>query len=122
MTEHCARLALARGSIPSPVCASSPEAAQCDANRSSPMPLKLATLVLLFAASAVPAAAQSGCAGAIAQFRAVIDNDVKVGHLNKSVHNRIVPDLGRVEATCRAGKDAEATRALATLKSRFGYR
>jgi hypothetical protein len=80
------------------------------------------TLAILLAATTTPAAAQSGCAGAIAQFRAVIDNDVKIGHLNKSVHNRIAPDLGRVEATCRAGKDAEATRALAALKSRFGYR
>jgi hypothetical protein len=81
-----------------------------------------AALAILLAAGAVPAAAQSGCAGAIAQFRAVIDNDVKVGHLNKSVHSRIVPDLGRVSDTCRAGKDAEAMRALAALKSRFGYR
>jgi hypothetical protein len=79
----------------------------------------LAALLLILAS---PAAAQSGCAGAIAQFRAVIDADVKIGHLNKSVHNRIVPDLGRVEATCRAGRDAEATRALAALKGRFGYR
>jgi hypothetical protein len=46
----------------------------------------------------------------------------EIGHLNKSVHNRIVPDLGRVAETCRAGKDAEAMRALAGLKSRFGYR
>jgi hypothetical protein len=88
----------------------------------APMSRKPAILVLLLAAAASPAAAQSGCAGAIAQFRAVIDNDVKVGHLNKSVHSRIVPDLGRVDATCRAGQDAEAMRALATLKSRFGYR
>jgi hypothetical protein len=81
---------------------------------------RTAILVLLLAAT--PAQAQTGCAGAIAQFRAVIDNDVKIGHLNKSVHNRIVPDLGRVAETCRAGKDAEAMRALAGLKSRFGYR
>jgi hypothetical protein len=83
---------------------------------------RTATLVALLLALASSAAAQSGCAGAIAQFRAVIDNDVKVGHLNKSVHNRIVPDLVRVEATCRAGRDAEATRALTALKGRYGYR
>lgn len=83
---------------------------------------RTAALAALFLALVSPAAAQSGCAGAIAQFRAVIEADVKIGHLNKSVHSRIVPDLGRVEATCRAGKDAEATRALAGLKSRFGYR
>ena len=82
---------------------------------------RAATLAILVLALSARAAAQSGCAGAIAQFRAV-DNDVKIGHLNKSVHNRIVPDLGRVEASCRAGNDAQATRALAALKSRFGYR
>ena len=79
-------------------------------------------LLILVAATAAPAVAQSGCSGAIAQFQAVIDNDVKIGHLNKSVHNRIMPDLGRVAETCRAGRDAEAMRALAGLKSRFGYR
>jgi hypothetical protein len=83
---------------------------------------RTAAVVVLLLTAAAPAAAQSGCAGAIAQFRAVIDNDAKIGHLNKSVYNRIVPDLGRVSETCRAGKDAEAMRALAGLKSRFGYR
>jgi hypothetical protein len=83
---------------------------------------RTAILFALLAAMAGPAAAQSGCNGAIAQFGAVIDNDVKVGHLNKSVYNRIVPDLGRVSQTCQSGKDADAMRALAGLKSRFGYR
>jgi hypothetical protein len=78
--------------------------------------------MVLLAAMAAPSAGQSGCGGAVAQFRAVIDNDVKIGHLNKSVYNRILPDLGRVSETCRAGKDADAMRALAGLKSRFGYR
>ena len=83
---------------------------------------RAATLAILVLALSAPGAAQSSCAGAIAQFRSVIDNDVKIGHLNKSVHSRIVPDLGRVEAACRTGNDAEATRALAALKGRFGYR
>jgi hypothetical protein len=81
-----------------------------------------AALAIMVLPLSAPAAAQSGCAGAIAQFRTVIDNDVKIGHLNKSVHGRIVPDLGRIAETCRSGKDAEAMRALAGLKSRFGYR
>ena len=83
---------------------------------------RTAALVVLLLTAAPPAAGQSGCAGAIVQFRAVIDNDARIGHLNNSVYNRIVPDLGRVSETCRAGKDAEAMRALAGLKSRFGYR
>jgi hypothetical protein len=83
---------------------------------------RAAILAIMVLALAAPAAAQSGCAGAIAQFRAVIDNDAKIGHLNKSVYDRILPELGRTSETCRAGRDAEATRALAALKGRFGYR
>jgi Lon protease-like protein len=63
---------------------------------------RTAAAAMLLAAGTAPALAQSGCAGAIAQFRAVID--------------------GRVSETCRTGKDAEAMRALAALRSRFGYR
>jgi hypothetical protein len=83
---------------------------------------RTAAAAMLLAAGTAPALAQSGCAGAIAQFRAVIDGDAKIGHLNKSVYDRILPDLGRVSETCRTGKDAEAMRALAALRSRFGYR
>jgi len=43
------------------------------------------------------------------------------GNLNKAVANRLLPELDRIAATCRAGKDAEALRALASLKHRYGY-
>jgi len=72
-------------------------------------------------AGAVPAHAQ-GCAGAIAEFVKVIDSDAATGNLNKGVHRRMTADLAGVRTTCSAGRDAEATRALVALKSRYGYR
>jgi hypothetical protein len=82
--------------------------------------MRIAALLLILAAG--PATAQTQCAAAIAQFQGIIDSDVKVGHLNKSVYNRILPELNRASETCRAGHDAEAMRALGLVKHRHGYR
>ena len=76
----------------------------------------------LAAVIANPAAAQALCASEIARFQGIIDSDVKVGHLNRPVYNRIVPELNRVSATCRSGHDVEAVRELGALKHRYGYR
>ena len=73
-------------------------------------------------AVAEPATAQTGCDAAIAGFRAVIDSDAKAGQLDRSVHDRMIPDVQQITQLCRAGRASEALRALAGLKSRFGYR
>jgi hypothetical protein len=67
------------------------------------------------------ATAQTGCASAIAGFRAAIDGDAKAGQLDRAVHDRMVPDMEHVAQLCRAGHDGEAMRAFGSLKSRFGY-
>ena len=67
-------------------------------------------------------AAAAPCGSSIAQFEAIINSDAETGNLNKGVHRRIVSELGSVKASCAAGRDAEASRALAALKSRHGYR
>jgi hypothetical protein len=67
-------------------------------------------------------AAAAGCGSAIAQFETIINSDAKTGNLNKGVHRRIVAELSSVKASCAAGRDADASRALAALKSRHGYR
>jgi hypothetical protein len=72
-------------------------------------------------ASVASAPAQSRCTSAIAAFRSVIDGDVKAGQLDRSVYERIVPELNQMTQTCRGGRDDEAMRALATVKARFGY-
>ncbi len=64
----------------------------------------------------------SRCAGPIGDFQGVIENDVGSGNLNKSVHARITAELEPVKAACAAGREADATRQLAALKARHGYR
>jgi hypothetical protein len=62
-----------------------------------------------------------GCAGDIARFRAVQDNDLATGHVNQSVYNRIKGEVDQASATCAAGNDAGARGALAGIKKRHGY-
>ena len=59
---------------------------------------------------------------AIGQFETIINSDAETGNLNKGVHRRIVAELAGVKASCSAGRDAEASRALAGVKARHGYR
>lgn len=66
--------------------------------------------------------ASAVCSSAISEFEAIITNDAKTGNLNKVVHRRIVAELAGVKANCAAGRDFDATRALAAVKSRHGYR
>ena len=62
------------------------------------------------------------CNSAITEFEAIISSDAETGNLNKGVHRRIVAELAGVKASCAAGRDAEASRALAAVKARHGYR
>jgi hypothetical protein len=78
--------------------------------------------MLAIAAALVPAAAQLQCDGAIAQFRTIIDSDVETGNLHRSVYDRIQPGLKQAAALCQARRDADALRALQSLKRRHGYR
>ena len=64
----------------------------------------------------------AGCKGEIARYRAIMDNDLSMGHVNQSVYNKVDREIGQAEAACGAGRDAEATRMVAATKSRYGYR
>ena len=64
----------------------------------------------------------AACAGALAEFEKVINNDVATGNLNKGVHRRIAAELTQVQSECVVGHDAEAMRRLGAVKHRFGYR
>lgn len=63
----------------------------------------------------------SGCAGAVSRFRAIIDNDLATGHVAARVHAGMVADLNEASAACAAGRDAEAQRMVAAIRSRNGY-
>lgn len=63
----------------------------------------------------------AGCSGAIARFRAVIDNDLATGHVNRDVHGQMGGELRGPEAACAAGRQGEAMSGLAAVKRRHGY-
>ena len=63
----------------------------------------------------------SGCGGEIARFRAVLDNDVAVGHLGRGVYTRASGEVDRAAASCGAGQDGAARASLASIRSRYGY-
>jgi hypothetical protein len=64
----------------------------------------------------------TGCAGEIARYRAVMDNDLAAGHTTAAVHGRVATEINAAAAVCSAGRDAEATRMVVATKTKFGYR
>jgi carbamate kinase len=67
-------------------------------------------------------AAHANCRAAISEFEAIINSDLETGNVAKRVHARVIAELTPVKQQCSAGRDAEATRALAAVRSRHGYR
>ena len=86
------------------------------------MPRPAACLLALSALTAPPVAAQQGCAGAIVEFRSIIETESQMGHVAGAAKRRLQGELARIEETCRAGREAEAVRALTALRARYGYR
>lgn len=62
-----------------------------------------------------------GCAGELARFRAVMDNDLSTGHTTASVHKRVTDEISGHDARCSAGDQAGALAGLRGTKTRFGY-
>jgi hypothetical protein len=63
----------------------------------------------------------AGCSGAIARYRAVMDNDLAMGHVNRGVYDQIQHEIGEADGACGAGQDARATALVHASKSRHGY-
>jgi hypothetical protein len=63
----------------------------------------------------------TGCSGEIARFRAVQENDLATGHVNRRVYDQIKGEADGAAATCAAGNDAGARGQLAAIKRRHGY-
>lgn len=63
----------------------------------------------------------AGCAGEIARFRAVQDNDLATGHVNRRVYDQIKGEIDGAAGACAAGNDAGARGQLAAIKRRHGY-
>ena len=65
--------------------------------------------------------AGSGCAGEIARYRAIQDNDLAMGHVAQSIYDQIHAEIGAAEKTCAAGRDGEARAMILSSRQRHGY-
>ena len=84
----------------------------------------LVTLLLstaVFAPPSLQMAVGDGCSGVIARYRAVQDNDLSMGHVNKSVYAQIKREIEAAEQACSAGQDAKATSMIRASQARHGY-
>jgi hypothetical protein len=62
-----------------------------------------------------------GCAGDIARYRAVMDNDLSMGNVNKSVYNQVEKEIAEANAQCAAGHEAQARATIVASRKRHGY-
>lgn len=63
----------------------------------------------------------SGCSAAIARYSAVMENDLKMGHVNQSVYSEVQGEIGEASKACAAGEDGRAVSLIRASKARHGY-
>jgi hypothetical protein len=63
----------------------------------------------------------SGCAGDIARWKAVQENDYASGNVGLKIYNQIKGEIARAEAACSAGHDSQASAMVSASKRRHGY-
>ncbi len=62
-----------------------------------------------------------GCGAAIARYSAVMENDLKMGHVNQSVYSQVQGEIGEASKACAAGEDGRAVALIRASKARHGY-
>jgi len=63
----------------------------------------------------------TGCAGEVDRFQAVIDNDLATGHTTKGVHGRVSSEIASARSSCAAGNEAGGVAQIRSTKAKFGY-
>ena len=62
-----------------------------------------------------------GCAGDVARYQAIMDNDLETGHVSKAVHTAISGEISAARSVCAAGRDGEARGLVVASRKRHGY-
>ena len=62
-----------------------------------------------------------GCAGDIARYRAVQDDDLAMGQIAQSVYDQVRKEIAEAAHACSAGRDAEARAMVLASRKRHGY-
>ena len=63
----------------------------------------------------------SGCEGDVARWAAIQDNDLKTGHVSKSVYDRIQIEINEARAACAAGNGVQASALVRASRAHHGY-
>lgn len=63
----------------------------------------------------------AGCTGAVNRYRAIMNNDLETGHVNKTVYDQISKEIDGAAQLCAAGNDGGARAAISASRSRHGY-
>jgi hypothetical protein len=63
----------------------------------------------------------AGCSGAVSRYKAVIENDLSMGHVNQGVYSQIQGEISEAAAACSSGQDAKAISLVRASKARHGY-
>ena len=62
-----------------------------------------------------------GCNVRVARYRAVIDNDVHIGQVNKQVSKTIYHEIDNAARVCASGNDAKAQAMIRASEVKYGY-
>lgn len=63
----------------------------------------------------------TGCAGEVARYQAIMDNDLDTGHVTRAVHAMIVSEISAARSACAGGRDGEARGLVVASRKRHGY-
>jgi hypothetical protein len=63
----------------------------------------------------------TGCAGEVARYRAVQDDDLAMGQIARPVYNQIHEEISAAAQVCSAGHDGEASAMILASRKRHGY-
>ena len=63
----------------------------------------------------------AGCAGDIARYRAVQNDDLAMGQIAQTVYDQVHKEIADAEQACSAGRDGEARAMILASRKRHGY-
>jgi hypothetical protein len=86
------------------------------------MSARLTILIGVTAIGIAGSASAQSCQTAITDFRFVINTETSMGHVSREKQGSALAELGRIDQTCRAGRNTEALAALQALQRRMGFR
>jgi hypothetical protein len=95
--------------------------AACNSSGPPPGPPPPAPGSLLVAPSNFQMPQGGGCAGEVARYKAVQDDDLAMGQIAQSVYDQIRSEIAAAAQACSAGHDEEARSMVLASRKRHGY-